>query len=451
MRLYSPALEVAAVRTICDVRDEMVQAKVLSSLSSHHFNYEPAKAAFDRVTSVAKKRAVILGFDELLADPALNEEYRELLADAESKLVKTSAKAERLVESLEKYRKARLIYEQAKSSIETLKQSEVDVDALLDKLTSAITEARTNKLEEDLVYTVGDGGNAENLAEIAMEEEAADLLKTGFTEYDTKNGGLPGNGVMVLAATTSGGKSTMLQQLLLNLYKLNKISVCDVSLEMDEKKLTRRLLSNLTRIPYWKFVKKQLEPKERDFALKKWKQFHAFGEKNGCKFSMICPTRSVTIEQVLTLAKPYKYKVIGIDYVSLLEGVDAADQWKVLSAIVRICKIFSREEDCLVVILAQLDSDDDRIRYSKGMLEHADVCWTWNYYKAEQRETKTLPIKQLKARDQELFPFDLREEFEFMTIKNMEDDSSEDKPTTTKGKKLDTTDEVEVDYESGQR
>ena len=66
--------------------------------------------------------------------------------------------------------------------------------------------------------------------------------------------------------------------------------------------------------------------------------------------------------------------MLGIDYVSLLDGVDEKDQWKALSAIVRQCKLFSAENHCLVIALDQLDSDDDRIRYSKGMLEHAYVA-----------------------------------------------------------------------------
>jgi hypothetical protein len=170
--------------------------------------------------------------------------------------------------------------------------------------------------------------------------------------------------------------------------------------------------------------------------------------------------------QLLMMMKPYGYKVIGIDYISLLEGVDEKDQWRALSAITRQAKIFSAENKCLVILLAQLDADDDRIRYAKGILEHADCAWTWNYYKAEVRETKTLPIRQLKARDQELFPFELREMFETMTIDNMEgsesndsqasdsesSSSSEKRPARSKksGSDLDLNGDVEVGYDAGQ-
>ena len=181
------------------------------------------------------------------------------------------------------------------------------------------------------------------------------------------------------------------------------------------------MASSLTQIPLWKFLKKRLTKEERIQAKKRLREFHRFGEENQCKFSLLCPNSSINISQLLMMIKPYGYKAVAIDYVSLLEGVSADNQWMVLSDIVRECKIFSEETGCLVVLLAQLDSNDDRIRYSKGMLEHSDNCWVWNYSKPEQRELKTLPVKQLKARDQELFGFDLRESFETMSVFNPDD------------------------------
>ena len=133
---------------------------------------------------------------------------------------------------------------------------------------------------------------------------------------------------------------------------------------------------------------------------------------------MYCPVHAVTDVQLFTLLRPYGYKVVGLDYVSLLDGVDEDNQARVLSAIVRHAKIFSAENKCLVIILVQLDSVDNRIRYSRGMLEHADVALAWNYSKPEVRETKIIPVQVLKARDQELGTFELEELFEIMTVKN---------------------------------
>lgn len=450
MKLFSPALEQIAIRTICGP-DERLASYLLGSLDGSYFHFEPCKAAFQRIHTVAKKRSVIIGYTELLEDPALNEDFREMLRNSEAKQCRTELKARRLRSSLDKYRKTRKLYEMAKTIIEDLKQAEVDVDKLLDNATESLTAARSSEELGKLLHTIGKDGDALGLADEAMSVEDDRLLKSGFTEIDTKNGGIPDEGVMLLAATTSGGKSTMLMNLLINIFKLNKVSCVNVSLEMNERKLTRRMLSCLTQIPYWKYVKKALSTEEREISRKAWRRLHRFGEKYDCQFSQMCPTYSVSITQLFMLLKPFGYKVIGIDYISLLEGVDVKDQWKALSAITREAKIFSAENKCLVILLAQLDSDDDRIRYSKGILEHVDAAWTWNYAKTEVRETKTIPVKQAKARDQELFPFELREAFEVMSVFNMESAAGTDSGSDKSASSVDlSSDEPTMTFDAGQ-
>lgn len=431
MKLYSQSLELKAIKSMAVVHGDgskvdvnkatLVSAFLLASTDESFFHYEPCKAAFKRIITVSQKRSKIISFDDLLEDPALNEEYRDILREYKKKPIRTDDQARELLSQLDAYRKTRHLYYMAKNVIDTLKEPEVDVDALLDDTTDRITQTRSRESMADLVLTIGHEANAEDLADQAMSPEDEMLLKSGFTEFDARNGGLPSEGVMLLAATTSGGKSVTRMNLMKNIYKLNKVSVGTVSLEMNAKKETRRMLSNLTGIPFWKFNKKRLSPAEKATAQKAWKKFHKFGVKNECGYSLLCPTRGLSIQQLLMLVKPYKWKALAIDYISLLEGADSSDQWKVLSSITRECKVFSAENKCLVILLAQLDSEDDRIRYSKGILEHADNAWIWNYTKQEQRDMKTLPIKQLKARDQELFGFDLKEHFEIMTVLNPED------------------------------
>lgn len=431
MKLYSQQLELKAIKSMAvahgdgskiDInKSSLASAFLLASMDESFFHYPPCKAAFNRIVTVSKKRSKIISYDDLIEDPALNEEYRDILREFKKKPARTDEQAKELLESLDNYRKTRHLYYMAKNVIDTLQEAEVDIDALLDDTTDRITQTRSRESMADLVLTIGKDANAYDLAEQAMSPEDEILLKSGFTEFDTRNGGLPDEGVMLLAATTSGGKSVTRMNLMKNIYQLNAVSVGTVSLEMNAKKETRRMLSNLTGIPFWKFNKKRLNKEEKEIARKAWKKFHKFGIKNDCSYSLLCPTRGLSIQQTLMLVKPYKWKVLAIDYIGLLEGTDSADQWKVLSSITRECKVFSAENHCLVILLAQLDSEDDRIRYSKGILEHADNAWIWNYSKQEQRDLKTLPIKQLKARDQELFGFDLKEHFEIMTVLNPDD------------------------------
>lgn len=448
MKLFSAKLEHVAIRSICSSGSH-ISSYLLGTLDASFFHHEPTAAAFYRLSSVAKKRSIILSYTELLEDQTLNEEFRDLLSNSKVVKVGKLSVAKRLIGELDKYRKARQVYQMAKTLIEKLKMPSVEIDKLLDFASGSLAECRSREDITKLVHSLGKDGDALDLVDEALSVEDEVLLKTGFKEIDDKNGGVPSEGVMILAATTSGGKSTMLMNLLMNMYRINKISVSNVSLEMNERKLTRRMLSRITRIPYWKFVKRCLSEDEREQSKKAWIKFHKFGVKYDCQFSMICPTHSMGITQLLTLLKPYGHKVIGIDYISLLEGVDEKDQWRTLSAIAREAKIFSAENKCLVILLAQLDSDDDRIRYSKGVLEHADAAWTWNYAKAEVRETKTIPVRQLKARDQDLYGFELREDFATMAILNM-DDAEAGPSQTTSESDVDLNNDPELSYDAGQ-
>lgn len=449
MKLYSINLELRAIRSIAvginnsenldTTPKALVAAFLLSKLSESYFHYEPCKAAYNRVVSIASKRSRILSYSDLVEDPTLDEEFRDILKENIKKPIKDIEQAKNLYESLDSYRKTRELYSMSKTILDKLKEPKIDVSDLLNKVTNSVSSIRIDD-HEDVIFNLGKECNASDLIDKALSTEDDVLLKTGFKEFDDRNGGLPAEGVFLIAATTSGGKSALRMQLMLNLYLYSHLDVCSVSLEMNEKKEVRRLLSNLTGIEYAKFVQKRLSEEERSRCKKIWRKFIKFGAKHSCRYSLWCPTRGITSDQLFMLVKPYKFKVVAIDYPGLLEGMTDRDQWKAMSEVVRQAKIFSADNHCLVILLAQLDSEDDRIRYSKGMNEHTDASWIWNYSKQEQRDMHLLPIRQLKARDQELFPFDLKEEFHIMRVSNATE-------STEVEDEQDLEDHTEVEYE----
>lgn len=443
MKLFDQTLECIAIKSICASPSENVRALLLGSLDATHFHYEPCISSLRRLKKMASSRAKILSWSELLSDPALDEEMRDLLREEKAAVCKSQNRATSLIERLEEYRKIRGLYFMAKGITESLLKSSVDLETLLNETTNTLSGLRLSRDDSQIMFSLGKDGDAVHLAKTVLSEDVEVLFKTGFAEVDEKQGGLFCEGVLLLAATTSGGKSTLLQNLLYNIYTLNKVSVCNASLEMNEKKLARRHLSMLSKIPFWKYTKKALSREEKKTSFRKWKELHAFGEEHDITYSFVCPKRGISMTDLLTLVKPYNFKVVGVDYAGLLSGMDGDNQWRALSGALREAKIYSEETGSLVIVLAQLDDADDRIRYSKGMAEHADGVWTWNYAKAEVRETKRLPIKQKKGRDSDLLSFELKEEFEIMTISNLEGAGT----TTQATEDIDLNEEV--DFEAG--
>jgi KaiC/GvpD/RAD55 family RecA-like ATPase len=259
-------------------------------------------------------------------------------------------------------------------------------------------------------------------------------------EYDKRNGGLPEHGVFIISATTSGGKSALAMNIAVYLYRKGKKSVCRISLEMDEEQETRRMASHLTRIPFNKFKENKLSMADKANIKKAFEDFSAHGKKHGIAYTTISPSRAVTINDVFRMIKAFSYQIVMIDYIGLLAGMDHESQWFQLSEVAAISKRFSREGGkCLVVILAQLDDTTDKLRYSKGIKEHADTMWQWNYTKQEVRDLRILPIRCEKDRDGEVFNFELAERYDIMTADNMPDAAvdydSEDEDDAPSGKK----------------
>lgn len=426
MLLYSQDSELRCIKTLTDPEiPERVRSTLLGKLTSEHFFYPPCKAAHKRIATIAKKRFEIMDFEDLVADPSLEEDFRDLLNDSDAKPCRSKKSVNKLVERLIEYKRIRIVYNMANDALDNLDSEKLDIELLLDKITDQIVGARRDNTDEQHIVRIGAKGNADELVSDVLNRVAEELIKTGFAEYDDKNGGLPEEGVMIIAATTSGGKTAVLMNLMVNLYLLAKKKVLRVSLEMGDRQEMARFLSNVSKVPFYKIKQHKLSLKEKQRIKQEYKKFKKFGRKHGCQFDTVSPTRNMTIDDVFRMVKPYQYDVIGIDYISLLDGVDVDNQWQALSAIARDAKIFSRENKCLVILLCQLDDESDKLRYSKGIKEHADVMWQWNYSKQEQRELKVLPVKVGKARDGELFGFELQEKFECMRVESMSSDRGE--------------------------
>ena len=427
--LYDQDTELKAIRTIVDPDvPEKKRMSLLGRLTKEHFYNPPTLAAFNRISTIAKKRYEILTRDELVADPVIDEDLRDVLKSSlkKAKSCKKTSEFKSVRTMLERYRKIRAVYGLAKASLEELEKSEIDIDTLLNNLSEGVSKANAGLVEDQFFLNFGTNDTSESIVERLCNNEQNNRLKTGYNAYDKRNGGLPEKGVFIISATTSGGKSTVAMNLGVHLYLHENRSVCRISLEMDDLQETRRLASHLTQIPFNKFKTGKLNSAEKQTLKRKMSAFSEHGKKHGIVHTTISPTRGVSIDEAFAMVTPFGYQIIMIDYIGLLTGMDAQSQWFQLNEVAAQAKRFSNANNCLVIILAQLDDTTDKLRYAKGIKEHADTMWQWNYTKPEQRELHVLPIRCEKDRDGEVFNFDLAERYDVMTASNMPDEASND-------------------------
>lgn len=423
-QLYSTRAELTALRTVtCDSIPEKHRAALLGKMDVSFFHTPAAKKAFKRVAKLTSTHQYVPTWDDLIDDPSFDSEVRDHLTETEVLPASSPKKIKRLIARLDQYRQLRELYDLVKTGVAYFDQKdELDPEELANTFADRLTHARKNHSIDQKIWTLGVKANAKEIIRQALYKPGERMWKTGFNEYDEKNGGLPTTGVMLLAGTTSGGKSVLANNLLSNLALQNKkINGIKITLEMTAEQETNRIMSMVSGIPFWKFKHRKLTKAEKVQAENSMKKYSRILKQNKSAFSFVSPEGSMTIDDVLSMVKPYNKNVIVLDYISLLEGVDDDNQWRMLSAIARKMKVYSQEHKVLCIILCQLDSSTSQLRYSKGIKEHADVMWAWNYTDEEQRALKILPVKIEKARDGELFGLDLKDEFEIMRVSNIKE------------------------------
>lgn len=442
MKLYSEKAELVAIRTICSGRDQKNAAALLAFLTADHFHHPYLKEGFKRLQKSSKASGEIMSYSELVLDPKLNEQARSFL-NKKLKTVKPvgSEEVKKIRSTLFKYFQIRTVYEVSKNALNHLDGDSVDSAELMDSMSEALAKARNTGTAEDMLYHFGRGSNTKALQERIIEGKLPPLIRTGFKTYDEQCGGIREKSVVILTANTGGLKSTVALNMATNMY-CNGNNTALGSFEMDEDEVAIRFASARCRIPMSKILAGELTAKEKKTLKAAFEEFEAVGKGKKCRFTVLSATDSdLGIDQTLATLAPFGYKIIFIDYVSLLADADSDEQWKALSRVARKCKLFAKRNNCIIVLLAQL-SDDDKIRYSKGIAEHADMWWRWRIGDSE-RETGIFTIHQAKARHGRIFSWEQGVEFETNNIYNLDADAFTSRKSDSK--KFSVTDDDEKD------
>jgi len=415
MKIFEVNTELSVIKSLCGKSNLSVKNYILKNVNEGYFGYDPCREIFKRIIS-----QISLGndvsFSLLKKDLSLSSEARSLLSGSIKRL--TSLKrAKEAISILSQYRKLRNIYFSVKQISEAMNESDrsgspIDIDNLVSILERTLLKVREDDVESDLVHIgVTDSSTKEVIS--IIKSKIPDLIPTGFHGYDSVNLGFPRKGVVVLAASTSGGKTALALQLMINFYRQG-ISGCLVSLEMDKEEILNRMISNISKIPHDDIVQRRLTKPKIKKIKKSWKEFVELGKKLGCRMSILVPRSDVGFDEVAFRIKQFGYSVVVIDYINLLKQDPKLTRAESLGEITRKAKQFSRRNRCLVIILAQL-SDDDKVKYSRAIHENADVLWVWRYGK-EEKQTKLLNIVVKKARNQKTLEFFIRESFETMSL-----------------------------------
>jgi replicative DNA helicase len=425
-------LEFCILKTLMNKStDPETKSILLSSLTQNSFAFDESKDVYDLIfkefTDASKP---IPSLSVILNHPEISERSKIFLKKEKYQPFDDKEDVVNALSSLKEYSNRRKLAEVLEKGYELLNKG-VSASKIVAEMDSSIFEIKSgNKSKSDFVVggVKGDNSSKRQLKEILSRDKTT-LSRTGFKQLDKLLGGgaEPGN-VITISASTGGGKSTAALDMMKFVYSVNHENVLLASLEMKNKELSERLYSCLTRIPYAKIKNKTFTDEEALIIKKAWKKFERIGRENDCRYCLWSPVEDVNIHQLLAPCTNMGYKWVFIDYLNLVaEDKENLSEPQSLSKMTRYAKRWAQANNCIVVILTQLDEKTHDIRYSRAIKEHSNI-WLWWHYTEEDRESGCCDWNLAKSRSSELGKFTMDMMLKYMTIKDKE---VSDKPNST--------------------
>ncbi len=418
MRLISPRTELAVLRAGTH-RNPSISGTVLSGIDESYFYSESSIETFSRIQRHLKKTGEVPSWRDLCADPKLSEEVRDRLkkyAKSDEEPIRSRKEAMRAVRQLNEYRQLRGLAVLSESVNKKLRKGKVDVETLLDDVGEELVGLRSHRSDDAAIVRFGVGNNADAIVKRLLDKSSANYLPTGFDEFDSKNGGISPGNLFTIGGSSGGGKSTLASQLAINWSGMGE-HVCMVPLEMTEDEMTARLMANAAELDVRKILFRKLSEDEETKYKRAYRKFVTRRKEKEGSLTFFKPKSDMTIEEILACTYTMNPSVVVIDYISLLKGVDGDDQWQKLGAVARYCKVYAETHGIIIVLLCQV-SEEGKIRYAQAIKEHSNYCWTFVSTK-ETREAGILNVDQIKARNGELFPFNLKTQMAHMRVRSM--------------------------------
>ena len=320
-QIQSMKLELQTLYLLCNTSGA-VQSALLSRIDQYLFNHATTVAAWRRIRSLVKNKGRLPSWDDLTEDTTIDVDSRSILAKFKTKRkLHTLEDVDVLVESLTAYKRIRGHLELVELISDKLDSDDgydpSDVDKAVE---TVIAKYRTTSGLLDGLINFGVDSNAEDLIDTLLDQSIKpNLIKTGFHTYDTVNGGLPLGELVVIAGSTGGGKSLVGSVQLLKNMSLYA-PTCLVPLEMGKEAMTARLASNVSGINVGKILQKKLTEGEVKKVKKSFRKWETQLEEQDSRYSILEPEYDVTIEEILYGVQHLGFKVVLIDYISLLKG-----------------------------------------------------------------------------------------------------------------------------------
>lgn len=418
-------LEIKALKTI--MGESPYSGRLYGFLKPEHFHYRASKALFNRLQELMVTLEEFPSWRMLISDSKLEQGVQAALQDGFEKSAEATTKGDLdyLVKNLSELAYKRAIHASLFQGEQDLYDAGKSAKEIAGELGAAIIGlADDDDPESEICMGVDYNEFTEKLFLDTLNGVAArEVLPSGYKSFDERSFGfLPGD-LVLIGASTGGGKSTMALNMLNRQYKMGK-RVVMASYEMSYNQLHARHMSMLTEIPHDRIRANALTAAERRVYEAAWREFNLHGKRTGNGFWISCPTKDQTVYEVGYKYKEKKPHIYIFDYINFLKTKNKSkateQQWQQLGEISREGKILARRHDCVVVMLMQID-EEHKIRYARAIQDHADWAWGW-VYDEEAKTNGFVNVKQLKARSGLAYDFPLVARFDVCQFRDPDEE-----------------------------
>lgn len=230
-----------------------------------------------------------------------------------------------------------------------------DVDDLLQEAEGKLFEISQRNVKKDVTQIDPVISDAIQQMQIAQNRSSGlSGLETGFHELDKMTSGWQSSDLIIIAARPAMGKTALVLSMAKNMAVTYNTPLAIFSLEMSNRQLVNRLISNVAEISGGKIKSGDLSPIE-------WQQLFARIKYLTGAPMYIDDTPSLSIFELRTkarrLVREHGIKIIIIDYLQLMNasGMKFGSREQEVSMISRSLKQLAKELDIPIIALSQLN------------------------------------------------------------------------------------------------
>lgn len=279
----------------------------------------------------------------------------ELIKDLTTGYVSV-AELEPAVELVKAHYHKHLLIKAARNIEKVVKEEELTIDAYQARAQELIFQATTETSTVNKhVYTMDEALLQAFEAYINRKHSKVDAgLKTGFMTLDKLIGGFKPGHLIILAASTSMGKTSFALNVAQNVLKRNE-PVGIISLEMDSIEIIDRMIIGESSVHGWKYAQGETNEEEDQRVSKALDRLHGLP-------LLISEERGLSVSQIRARLRKFKTQLgklslVVIDYLQLISLSEAnaseSTARQVGQTVVQLRNLAS-ELQCPIVLLSQI-------------------------------------------------------------------------------------------------